>query len=67
MKPTIVENHNVKNLIIKTVAEAKDNSIPLIMNNPKRLPSVTPIPAGKNDKTPEITDAKNNCDDIKNV
>jgi len=42
----------VVNLVSNTTAEAIGNSKPLDINRPTKVPSVTPIPAGKKEMTP---------------
>ena len=66
INPTTVEYHKVRNLIINTAAVAIENSMPFKVSKVKKLPSVTPMPAGKNEKTPAMIEVKNNCDDSTN-
>jgi len=56
-KPTATPYHNVNNLTKSAITTAVEISIPCKLSNPTKLPSVTPIPAGKNDKTPKINEA----------
>ena len=56
-KPTATLYHNVNNLIKSATTTAVGISIPCKLSSPTRLPSVTPIPPGKNDKTPKINEA----------
>lgn len=56
-KPTATPYHNVNNLTKSATTTAVEISIPCKLSNPTRLPSVTPIPPGKNDKVPKINEA----------
>lgn len=56
-KPTATPYHSVNNLTKSAMTTAVETSIPCKLSNPTRLPSVTPIPAGKNDNTPKINEA----------
>ena len=56
-KPIATLYHSVNNLINIAMITAVDTSIPCKLSSPTRLPSVIPIPPGKNDKTPKINEA----------
>ena len=56
MKPAIVENQSVKNLIKTTITIASEKSIFCKENNPIKLPSATPSPPGIKDNAPTINE-----------
>lgn len=53
IKPNPTPIHLVKILINTTIVNASERSIPCKVKNPAKLPSVTPIPIGRNDTTPK--------------
>ena len=54
--PTETPIHLVKTLINITAVNEIDKSTPCKVKNPAKLLSTTPIPKGRNDMTPNITD-----------
>ena len=57
----MVANQIVVNLVNKTIEDEREKSIPCNESNATKLPSVTPIPAGKNVNAPETRDVKYIC------
>lgn len=61
MKPSIVTNQRVVSRINNTTDEAVERSTFFVVNNPIKLPSVTPIPPGKNETVPAKIDVNVSC------
>jgi len=57
----MVANQIVVNLVNKTIEAEREKSIPCNESNATKLPSVTPILAGKNVNAPETRDVKYIC------
>ena len=66
MKPTNTANHNVKNLTITAIARVVFRSMPSNVNNPAKLPSITPKPPGDIEAEPIITDIEYMLNKLKN-
>ena len=54
MNPSPTPIHRVKILIKITIVNAREISTPFNAKKPVKLPSVTPMPIGRNDATPKI-------------